>query len=148
MGVHLLRGAGEILQQLDAFMRAERQAGHELCMVPEPIKPLGYMTNAAMPRDVHTVIASRIHTEDAIPEFEHNLNGWTHLKIPVDVPPARWANLDGSAHVIGGCCRDRACHKCGAPEHRQGIYGGMLYACETCDAELFSHTEPVPPEMR
>lgn len=44
----------------------------------------------------------------------------------------READLDGMLHTIGGnCCIGwPACPRCGAREHAQGVYGGVVRLCE------------------
>lgn len=45
-------------------------------------------------------------------------------------------DLDGMMHTKGGdCCMPRVCRRCGGREHFQGIYGGYLTACETCEPD-------------
>lgn len=51
----------------------------------------------------------------------------------------RVANIDGMDHVAGSddCCRVLVCRKCKGRQHYQGVYGGYVELCETCDAQAW-----------
>jgi hypothetical protein len=51
-------------------------------------------------------------------------------------PTPRTADLDGEIHTEGECCKSWSpCPRCGARQHTQGIYGGLMTLCERCPAD-------------
>ncbi len=49
----------------------------------------------------------------------------------------REANLDDMLHTENGSCCGGwpACPRCGAREHVQGVYGGLVQLCEACPSD-------------